>query len=122
MGAEQVNDGSKARRVSPLLRAAEAGDLKQLEKLLDRGEDIEATGQFGLTPLMRAVLHGRTDAVAFLLSRGANVNYKTSDDPKTSITTAAMIGDVSLLTLLLDAGANIWMFGRETWRKSPKLS
>ncbi len=42
--------------------------------LLDCGADIEARDKLGETPLHRAVRCGKTEMVAFLLSRGANIH------------------------------------------------
>lgn len=57
----------------PLHVAIFAGDLAAVGILLDKGADIDAPDQHGLTPLMHAVIQGRRQLVGLLVSRGANV-------------------------------------------------
>jgi hypothetical protein len=57
-----------------LRRAAETGDLPQLEKLLQGGIDLESRDGAGRTALMRATLAGNTAAVELLLVHGADPN------------------------------------------------
>lgn len=54
-----------------LYRAAEAGDLVEVTRLLDAGADIEF-GEEGHTPLHNAVLCGCPDVALLLLERGSD--------------------------------------------------
>ena len=54
--------------------AARRGNVPVAEALLDCGADGEARDKLGDTPLHRAVKCGKTEMVAFLLSRGADVH------------------------------------------------
>jgi ankyrin repeat protein len=57
-----------------LRRAAETGDLTELQTLLDKQPDIDARDAGGRTALMLATLHGQTRAVDVLLAHGADPN------------------------------------------------
>ncbi len=50
-----------------------AGDVETLQRWLDHGLDINRPSRFGLTAVQAARLHGQTDAVDFLASRGADI-------------------------------------------------
>jgi hypothetical protein len=67
----------KAQIKSPiphLWQIAAAGDIDQLEDILNRGADINASNPSGLTPLMVAAYHGRIEMVRALIKCGADVN------------------------------------------------
>jgi hypothetical protein len=57
-----------------LRRAAEIGDVPQLQSLLGKQPAINARDEKGRTALMLATLHGQTAAVDALLARGADPN------------------------------------------------
>ena len=54
--------------------AAERGDALVLETMLARGFDVESADKDQVTPLHRAAMAGRVDAVRVLLEHGAPVN------------------------------------------------
>jgi truncated hemoglobin YjbI len=58
--------------------AARRGNIPIGEALLNCGADLEARDKLGDTPLRRAVNCGKSEMVAFLLSRGADVSSKGS--------------------------------------------
>lgn len=64
--------------VQQLIEAAEAGELREVQKLLDKGVGINA-GMLGVTPLMVAAANGHASICALLLSNGANVNAHDED-------------------------------------------
>jgi ankyrin repeat protein len=53
---------------------AERGDVAALEAMLECGFDPNAKDNEGVTPLHRAAMAGRTEAVRLLLAHGASVN------------------------------------------------
>ena len=55
-----------------LVDAAARGDLADLQRLLDRGTDVNATAEHGLTALHAARLTGQQEAIDVLLSNGAD--------------------------------------------------
>jgi ankyrin repeat protein len=50
------------------------GYLETVTLLLDRGSDIDAQDNEGLTPLMFAAMHGKADCLELLLDRGADTS------------------------------------------------
>lgn len=68
--------------VTPLHLAAESGDLRALESLLDDYGDPSAPDDDGVTPLHLAAKFGRVDAMKLLLRRGAKRDAVDTDgDP-----------------------------------------
>lgn len=101
------SEASKAQVGSPqaLRLAAENGDLKRLQRSLDQLTDVNARDDAGRTALMLATLHGRTEAVEFLLAHGANPN--TADAEGVTPLNAAMAGNHPAIVRLLErAGAH----------------
>lgn len=70
-------------RTPDIHRAAELGDLEDLENHLMSGSDINSVNADGLTPLFHAVIGGHSHTVKFLLKNGALPNPvdKTGDTP-----------------------------------------
>lgn len=54
---------------SLLHAAAKGGDVEIIKTMLSRGLDANSKDSDGRTPLMIAELNGKTEAVAFLLSK-----------------------------------------------------
>ena len=77
-GGADVNAPNGAKYCTALHMAARRGNILLAEALLDCEADIEARDKPGDTPLRRAVNCGKTEMVAFLLSRGADVHAKGS--------------------------------------------
>src|SRR5579872_4706809 len=71
-----------------LHEAALRGDLRSLQKFLDRGAEPNTPDPFGSSALVYAAAQGHLDAVRLLLERGAHV-------------------DATLVKLLLEAGADV---------------
>ena len=106
-----------------LRQAAERGDLRALETMLDFGFDLNATGDIGQTPLHCAAHNGQTEAVRLLLSRGASVSMRdrefhgqpliwAADGARNS--SAAKADFDAIARLLLDAGSPTeWKTGEE---------
>ena len=57
-----------------MFASGEGGHKLLVELLLDNGANVDERDKFGMTPLMRAAQHGRTDVVNFLLDNDADVN------------------------------------------------
>jgi ankyrin repeat protein len=74
-------------------------DVEKVGALLNRGADVNATSDFGRTPLTLASAQaGSAPVVKLLLDRGATAN-------QTALTSAATRGDAAVVRLLLAAGA-----------------
>ena len=90
--------------VSPLISAANKGDVQTVRRLLDTGANVHEKDIQGRTPLMRATENGHTHVVKTLLERGANPN-QTSASGTPPLWWAAWKGHIEIARLLLDAGA-----------------
>jgi ankyrin repeat protein len=89
-----------------LLRASEAGDTLSMNRLLDRGANVNAMLDGDGSPLIAASRKGRLEAAALLLNRRADPNMQVPKDGSPLIV-AAQGGFVELIALLLDRGAAI---------------
>ena len=95
-----------------LVSASKLGDLSRMGELLDSGVSPNAsapaldpyTAEAITTALCEAVAAGKTPAVELLLARGADPNRPGS---LPCLMAAAMYGHTSLLTLLLQHGADV---------------
>lgn len=87
---------------TPLSLAVAVGDIEIVRCLLDAGADIN----LGLkTPLGEAVEQGYYEIAILLLARGAAVDPLT-EDGITPLMSAAARGDLRMVQLLLDYGAD----------------
>lgn len=62
---------------TPVLNAAEQGDLERVKQLLNQGHSINERDpmvKFGWTPLMAAIYQGHTNVVHYLITAGADLN------------------------------------------------
>jgi hypothetical protein len=71
-----------------LWQIAETGHIQQLEQVLARGADVNASNDSGVTPLMVAAYHGRREMVQALIEHGADLNAADNDG-----FTAGMLAD-----------------------------
>jgi ankyrin repeat protein len=91
---------------SPLGRAADAGQLRVAEFLLDNGADVNAPSDTaGKTPLLAAAYAGRKAMVELLLQRGANVNAANGQG-QTALHQAVEQGFISVAEVLLATKAD----------------
>lgn len=88
------------------VEAAEEGDLKEMEELLNSGANINAVVSGDGTALIIAAKEGNRSLVEFLVARGADVNLSSPGDGNPLIM-AAREGHVEIVRLLLDRNANI---------------
>ncbi len=61
---------------TPLLKAASAGDLKEMERCLAAGSDVNAKNRQGSAAIHIAVESGRTDMALLLMSKGASLTIR----------------------------------------------
>jgi ankyrin repeat protein len=105
-------DAKSRGNVTPLHLASKKGHLEVVNWLLDNGANINARtkaepGYPGAeTPLYLAVLHVKVDIVKGLLKRGADPNLRSSDSTS-ALEEAAQLGNLELVRLLVDNGANL---------------
>lgn len=108
-------------RSTALECAAYSASISTLKLLLDAGAHIKSRSALTL-----AAREGRTDVVAYLLDRGADVdevpdNEDLFDDSErfgigNALCTAACAGKTEVVNLLLERGANRQV--RDTWGRS----
>jgi len=96
---------------TPVLDAAEEGDLNKVKSLLQRGHSINERNsrvKFGWTPLMAAIYQGNTNVAHFLIASGADVDL-ADNTGETPLTLAMVRGDESLPLVadLIAHGANV---------------
>ena len=95
-----------------LSKAAERGNLADVQDELNDGADVNAKDIFGWTVLMRASYGGYTygryaEVVKLLLYKGADVNIIKTDEGTTALMAASSGGNAEVVKLLLDKGANV---------------
>ena len=92
---------------TPLSLAATNGNAAMIEKLLKAGEDANAVvSESGDTVLMLAARTGKPDAVAMLLTHGADVN-KTNATGQTALMWAAAERNAAAVQVLVDHKADL---------------
>jgi hypothetical protein len=89
-----------------LLEAARLGDLGQVTRLVAEGHSVNRDSGSDDTPLSSAIKGRKADVVAFLLSKGANVNAHNSLTGETPLMRAAYSEDTQMLELLIAQGAD----------------
>lgn len=89
-----------------LVRAAEQGDLRTIERLLVAGTDPDAANAEGFTALMVAAANDRSDCVELLARAGANPDAM-SPDGITALHSACASSSLETIDALLQSGASI---------------
>lgn len=112
-----ANDGDNHHPPVPVLaevalRAVAQGNLGALIRVLDAGVPVDLEDQAGNSLLMLAGYHGRPEATAVLLERGADPN-RTNLRGHTPLCGAALRGDARSTMLLLERGARVDQVGED---------
>ncbi|KAJ4256808.1 hypothetical protein NW762_008904 [Fusarium torreyae] len=106
---------------TPLMLAAENGDVRSAKLLIERGSEINTASLYCRSALHRAIAGNNFDMVVLLLDNGADPNLRitsgdgptlfssiSSDDSLLPLTLAAYHGsDIKIAQYLLDCGADI---------------
>lgn len=82
-----------------LVYAAQCGELRLLELLLDAGADLEIKTWSGWTALHKAANNGHLDVVQALLCRGADAAART-DEGETALDLAELAGEAAVAQAL----------------------
>jgi ankyrin repeat protein len=93
-----------------LVMAAENGDSKKVEEMLDHGGAVNDEGIEGWTPLTAAAQEDQLEMVELLISRGASINLE--DDygvGRTALMRASALGHAAIVDSLLAHGADVGM-------------
>jgi len=75
----QVRSAWQGWQGAPLQRAAAAGDMEEVQRLIDGGADPNRAGSDGETPLIAALRTDRPQATAALLAAGAEPSHDAID-------------------------------------------
>lgn len=93
--------------ITALLQAVQSGNMNVIQLLIDRGADVECIQWDSYwTPLFEAVRSENKDVVAQLLKNTVRVDARGLN-AETPLFIAAQLGNVGIIKLLIDHGANI---------------
>ena len=90
---------------STFVDAAASGDIDGLRNALLRGIPVDDGGVNFVPAIIMAAMNNQTEAVSFLLSRGANPNRKARDG-RTALAVATRNGNARITSILLDGKAD----------------
>jgi outer membrane protein assembly factor BamB len=88
-----------------LWAAVRNGDAKALKALLDKGADVNAKNEIGITALWIAAGKGKPELVELLLRAGADINARDGIWYETPLSQAVAEGQAEAVAALLRAGA-----------------
>lgn len=100
--------------VPALVRAAEAGDIATLRRLLDGGVTVDTRDAQGRTALLAATHAGRVDTARLLIGRGADLT-STNRYGGTALIPAAHHGHVETVRELLKTRIDVDHVSRLGW-------
>lgn len=93
--------------ITPLMQAAEKGDVVTVQQLITGGADLNVSDYRGETALYKACAASQKEVVKLLINAKADVNIATKYGGETPAVVAASKGNDEILTLLIKAKAAI---------------
>lgn len=109
-----VREGIEETIGEALVHAAEAGDVQDVQRLLDAGVAIDTVVEGDGTALIGAARGGQMHMVQYLLDRGADPNVKAPGDGSPLIQAARHgHGDIAKLLIARRADVNLMVMGDE---------
>lgn len=100
---------AKPSAASELVIAAQAGDIRAVQSLLDAGTDIDGMDERMLTPLIASIANLAAIAVTQeLVARGANVNLPVPDLLQAPLHHACHRNNAEAIKVLLTHGADMY--------------
>ena len=105
--AHNDNSATLHAETYPLHESAWTGDLDSVNHFITvHMADVNATTDYGYTPLHQAASRGRAPVVSILIAAGAEVNAKNIDGD-TPLHRAARYGHASAVSILIASGAEV---------------
>ncbi|MHC4638325.1 MAG: ankyrin repeat domain-containing protein [Planctomycetota bacterium] len=92
--------------LSDIHEAAEVGSIRQTERLIEKGSDINARNQNGETSLHVAALYGHKNVVELLIAKGAQIDAK-DETGSTPLHKSSWAGETTTVQVLIENGANV---------------
>ena len=92
--------------LSPLYSAASKGDIREVERLLDEGADVNPKSNHDTSALVYAAGLGHLDIVKLLIERGADVNWRLASG-WSALIYAAYNGHHNIAKHLIENGADV---------------
>ena len=103
---DRLREAFEDERVQALALAAEKGDLKRIDRLIDAGVDVNYVGKHGVTPLLCALAAPTTDSLERLLQHGADPNTQLADGTSVMSDVAGKRDGQRWLEIVLDHGGD----------------
>jgi len=103
---------------TPLIIAAERGNVRAVRIFLSLGADVNAVNKTGDSALSYACLRGHADIAKMLIKHGADINNRNRYDDSPMVL-AALSGNTVIIRNLYEAGADINCRG--FWGKTPLM-
>ncbi|CAF0969280.1 unnamed protein product, partial [Didymodactylos carnosus] len=100
----KISQRVKFQQAYVFLAACSSSDKDEVERLIQRGVDINTSNVDGLTALHQACIDNNQLMVEYLLSRGADINCQDNEG-WTSLHAAASCGNIEIVRYLLSHGA-----------------
>lgn len=113
----QENSARDADGNTALHLAALAGNLQEVQTLLEGGSDVDAENSLNATALTFAILKNQSAIVRALLTHGAYVHARVrwEKPPITVLMFAAALGSSEIVKELLDSGARVNDTDKNEW-------
>ena len=97
-----------------LIRAAERGNVREVERLIKGGVDLNIRGIWGWTALIWASLNNHVEVVKLLIEAGANLNIRDNGG-KTALIWASYQNHIEVVKILLENFADECILNDEGW-------
>jgi cytohesin len=102
---DTINILTNPDRQTPLAVALNDRDFELVDRLLDKGAELNVEREPGLPFLIGAIAEGDEEMISFLIDRKVDLE-KMGAQPAGALATAADLGKIDLMARLLDAGAS----------------
>ena len=103
---------------TPLHKAARRGNVREIERLLESGTEVDAKDHEERTPLYLAAAYGRDEAVEILLKHDANVDGQSFEAGVTALFGAVEYDRIKSAKTLIEYGADV-NFKASTFPQNP---